>query len=108
MIIFPFDPSHANKRVFFIKMVLLNLLPGEAILIFILNKDLSHVVWHVVFEIYIYWWCYCICHVVVSRALGNILFRQEQYEEALQMYEKAHDILMKVSPKPEEMATGRH
>ena len=62
----------------------------------------------VVFEIYMSWQCYCICHVlVVSRELGFILFGQEQYEEALQMYGKEHDILVKVSPNSEAMAHGR-
>ena len=86
------------------------MLPGGVILIFypILNNNQSHLVCHIVFEIYMSWQCYCICHVlVVSGALGDILFSQEQYEEALQMYGKEHDILVKVSPNSEAMAHGR-
>ena len=39
--------------------------------------------------------------------LGKITFDQRQYDESLQMYGRLHDVLMKVSPKSQEMATGR-
>ena len=48
------------------------------------------------------------CHiVVVLRNLCSTTAYQGQYDESLQMHRRLYDILMKVSPKSEEMATGR-
>ena len=45
--------------------------------------------------------------IVVLTALGGIALDQERYDESLQMYGRAHDILMMTSPKSEDLATGK-
>ena len=49
----------------------------------------------------------CMSSVVVLTSLGRITYDQGQYHESLQMFVRSLDILMKVSPKSMEMATGR-
>ena len=45
--------------------------------------------------------------IVVLMELGRIAFSQGRYEESLRMRGRAHDILMRTSPKSEDLATGK-
>lgn len=50
----------------------------------------------------------CLCGVLAALTeLGSIAFKQEQYDEAADMYVGLHNTLTKTSPKSEALARGR-